>query len=76
MQLHYVNEVTGTGELPLSDCRQDEEHPEVNPKNQNHLEDQLPQNCLPQIQSPVNHHGACRQVDSETGKQMDRQMVR
>lgn len=27
--------------LPLSDCRQDEEHPEVNPKDQNHLEDQL-----------------------------------
>lgn len=66
MQLHYVNEgAAGTGELPLSDRWQDEEHPEVNPKNQNHLEDQLPQNCLPQIQSPVYHHGTCRQTGGQ-----------
>lgn len=38
-----------TGELPLSDCWQNKEHPEMNPKNQNDLEDQLPQNCLPQV---------------------------
>lgn len=60
-QLCYINELAGKGELPLSDCRQDKEHPEVNPKNQNHLKDQLPQNCLPQVQSPVYHHGTWRQ---------------
>ncbi len=64
-QLHCVNEAEGKGELPLSDRRQDEEHPEVNPKNQNHLKDQLPQNCLPQIQSPVYHHGTCRQIGGQ-----------
>lgn len=51
--------------LPFSDCWQDEEHPEVNPKNQNDLKDQLPQNRLSQIQSPVYHHGTCRQTDGQ-----------
>ena len=67
-QLCYINELAGKGELPLSDCRQDKEHPEVNPKNQNHLKDQLPQNCLPQVQSPVYHHGTWRQRSGHWGR--------
>lgn len=52
----------GKGQVPLSHCWQDEEHPEVNPKNQDDLKDKLPQNCLSQIQSSIYHHGTCRQA--------------
>ena len=44
--------------VPLSDPRQDEEHPEVDAKHQDDLEDDLPHHCLPQVQGPVHHHGA------------------
>ena len=44
--------------LPLSDCREDEEHPEVDAQHQEDLEDQLPQDGLPQIESSINDHGA------------------
>lgn len=57
-----VSKAPWKSDLPLSDCWQNEEHPEVNSKDQNHLEHQLPQNSLPQIQSTVDHHGPCRQT--------------
>lgn len=36
----------------------DEEHPKVDPKDQEDLEDDLAQYGLSEIQGPVHHHGA------------------
>lgn len=44
--------------LPLSDCRQNEEHPQVDAENQNDLEDELAQDGLAQVEGPVDDHGA------------------
>ena len=42
---------------PLGHAGQDEEHPEVNPKHQDNLEDDLSQDGLPEVECPIHHHG-------------------
>lgn len=44
--------------LPLSHTRQDEEHPEVNSKHKNDLENDLSQDSLPEVQCSVHDHGS------------------
>jgi hypothetical protein len=44
--------------LPLSDGRQDKEHPEVDGQHQDHLESQLAQHGLAQVEGAVDDHGA------------------
>lgn len=52
LELHLIDEV-----WPLSDSREDEEHPEVNAEHQNHLENTLSQQGLLQVEGPVYYHG-------------------
>lgn len=42
----------------FGDSGQDEEHPEVDPKDQDDLEDDLPHDSLSEVEGPVHHHGA------------------
>lgn len=44
--------------LLVCDLWQDEEHPEVDAKDQNDLEDNLAHNRLSEVEGPVHHHGA------------------
>lgn len=44
--------------LPLGDGWQDEEHPEVYGEHQHHLEGQLAQHSLAQVEGAVHDHGA------------------
>lgn len=43
---------------PISDSRENEEHPEVNAEDQDDLKDDLSHHGLPQVQRTIHHHSA------------------
>lgn len=49
---------TPSSSSPLSDSRQDEEHPEVDADHQDDLEDELAQDGLAEVEGSVDDHGA------------------
>lgn len=57
----------------VSDARQDKEHPEVDPKDQDDLEDDLPHHSLSEVEGPVHHHGA--ELDQDHDQEGSRHLV-
>lgn len=59
--------------LLLCDSWQDEEHPEVDSKEEDDLKDDLPHDRLPEVEGTVHHHGP--KLDQHHDQERPRNLV-